>query len=1058
MAIKNIEVDLNIDGDVTADAHVTVGGTLSQFVKGTGALQLPSAINLSDFNDDLVYNNYVLPVATTTLLGGIKLESDTVGNAANPITSTASRTYGLQVNSDGQGVINVPWESGVVSIVAGDGINISGTTAVTINAEGLERVTDTNTGWRLIGESAADHGNIGIDAVDMTISTDAGSSYGAIGNYSFTAGLNTVVSNEGAAALGKWNQDKANSLFLVGMGLSNLNPQNAFEVYDGGEVVAPNVTIAEIDGYSTGRILVTREWVADQGYGSGIVTSLTTTGTSGAATLISGVLNIPNYSGTTYTASDGVKILSSNIEFDYPNMTPATPPNLPTDLMAYYDSDAGRHVVDNMGDINLGAFNNNLGWNNYVHPSYNGDDFSVDTGPLTGATVVSDIDINVTTDTSGHVVDANGVVSTRTLTLGDLGYTGWTAKSGTGVTSVVVGNDQSLHFKSGTFVGTVLSDTTDPDYVMDIDLSATGTPSATTYLRGDNSWATPPNDDNYLSGLSYTASTSILTATLTGGLGSVSVDLSNSIRADALAVTGNGTTAQYLRSDGDGTFTWATPTDTTANETITLSGQVSGSGTNAITTALTNTAISGQTTALTSGLVGTDELLISDAGVLKRMDVSVMNAYFNANLNFGSGDGIVESLTTTGTSGAATLIGGVLNVPNYATGSTPNDATITLSAGTGLTTGGAFTTDQATNETITFNVGQSNGISVEANAVGVDYGDKTPANNVIVAADIANVSSLPAPTPSGTDSIIFNVTSSGLVFQKTFGLIPLSIFDNTASGFISGNQTITLSGDVTGSGTTSITTNIASSVVGATELKVTGNGTTSQWLRSDGDGTFTWAAPPNDYINSASWNSSTGLLTLGGTGSAGATAAITNLETYLNANLNFGTGTMSSWIIKDGDTTTTTVTNGETLTIADNHFIVSNLTSTTSGGTITLSVNYATTNAWTRSQFFSATTANGSGANFAWDCDRDQVRVVTLTGNITTFDAPDTGTHNAGGVYTLIIKQSGANTYTITNWASTYKWPGGVAPTITTGAGAVDVITFISDGTNMYGTVAQDFS
>jgi hypothetical protein len=64
------------------------------------------------------------------------------------------------------------------------------------------------------------------------------------------------------------------------------------------------------------------------------------------------------------------------------------------------------------------------GANNYSHPTYNGDDFSVDTGALTGATVVSDIDINVTTDGQGHVTDANGSVSTRTLTLANLGYTG----------------------------------------------------------------------------------------------------------------------------------------------------------------------------------------------------------------------------------------------------------------------------------------------------------------------------------------------------------------------------------------------------------------------------------------------------------------------------------------------------------------------------------------------------------------------------------------------------------------------------------------------------------
>ena len=62
----------------------------------------------------------------------------------------------------------------------------------------------------------------------------------------------------------------------------------------------------------------------------------------------------------------------------------------------------------------------------YVHPTYNGDDFSVDTGALTGAVVVSDIDINLTSDGLGHVVDANASVVTRTLTLANLGYTGAT--------------------------------------------------------------------------------------------------------------------------------------------------------------------------------------------------------------------------------------------------------------------------------------------------------------------------------------------------------------------------------------------------------------------------------------------------------------------------------------------------------------------------------------------------------------------------------------------------------------------------------------------------------
>jgi hypothetical protein len=59
-------------------------------------------------------------------------------------------------------------------------------------------------------------------------------------------------------------------------------------------------------------------------------------------------------------------------------------------------------------------------YNNYTHPTHPGDDFNVDTTALSGATVVSDIDINVTTDTEGHVTDTNGTVSTRELTKADI--------------------------------------------------------------------------------------------------------------------------------------------------------------------------------------------------------------------------------------------------------------------------------------------------------------------------------------------------------------------------------------------------------------------------------------------------------------------------------------------------------------------------------------------------------------------------------------------------------------------------------------------------------------
>ena len=55
-------------------------------------------------------NNYSLPAATSTVRGGIELFSDTVqSTGANAVTTNAGRTYGIQVNSSGQAVVNVPW-------------------------------------------------------------------------------------------------------------------------------------------------------------------------------------------------------------------------------------------------------------------------------------------------------------------------------------------------------------------------------------------------------------------------------------------------------------------------------------------------------------------------------------------------------------------------------------------------------------------------------------------------------------------------------------------------------------------------------------------------------------------------------------------------------------------------------------------------------------------------------------------------------------------------------------------------------------------------------------
>jgi hypothetical protein len=113
----------------------------------------------------------------------------------------------------------------------------------------------------------------------------------------------------------------------------------------------------------------------------------------------------------------------------------------------------------------------------YTHPSYNGDDFSVDTGALTGAWVVSDVDINVTTDSTGHVVDANGSVNTRQLTYSDIGAAASSHAHGNITSAGAIGSTANLVVVTTT-AGALTAKTA-------------GTTSQ--YLRGDGSWATPTN-------------------------------------------------------------------------------------------------------------------------------------------------------------------------------------------------------------------------------------------------------------------------------------------------------------------------------------------------------------------------------------------------------------------------------------------------------------------------------------------------------------------------------------------------------------------------------------
>ena len=90
--------------------------------------------------------------------------------------------------------------------------------------------------------------------------------------------------------------------------------------------------------------------------------------------------------------------------------------------------------------------------------------------------------------------------------------------------------------------------------------------------------------------------------------------------------------------------------------------------------------------------------------------------------------------------------------------------------------------------------------------------------------------------------------------------------------------------------------------------------------------------------------------------------------------------------------------------------------------------------------------ANSSTA-ITLDLANGTVQIITLTGNA-TITMP---TATSGKSFILMLKQDGTGSRTVT-W-STVKWAGGTAPTITSTASRLDLLSFFADGTNWYGAV-----
>ena len=191
----SLTADTNFDSwdlsDGSSSATITSGqtATIAQGVGMTTALDTRTiTVSLNE--------------ATSTVRGGIELFSDTDQSvAANAVSTTASRTYGLQLNSSGQGVVNVPWTdtSGMTSwtVTADSGGSVTvgdGQTVDWAGGTGITTAYSTPSGNRTVTITNSKP----FDSLTLASTSGSNSTIANSGTITLAAGAGITTTNNGS--------------------------------------------------------------------------------------------------------------------------------------------------------------------------------------------------------------------------------------------------------------------------------------------------------------------------------------------------------------------------------------------------------------------------------------------------------------------------------------------------------------------------------------------------------------------------------------------------------------------------------------------------------------------------------------------------------------------------------------------------------------------------------------------------------------------------------------------------------------------------------------------
>ena len=950
-----INLELSVPPSLTAGSYSAANITVDAYGRLTSATDGSASIVNTRFfieddaaNNELVSTNDTILFSEGTGMSVVVSNPDTVTFTNTGVTSAVAGT-GISVSSATGAVTftntGVTQLTNSIAASTGNPLTLSAATG-TIDIVSYSYAGGTNVGYVPAGGSATTFlrgdGNwvtpggggtvtsiaagTGLEASPSPITTSGTLSLDYVGtdNYILSATNDTTLIGADSMAF----SDSADSDTVKDILVSNI-PLSQFDNDAGWTANTGTVTSVDVDGGTTGLT-----------FSGGPIT------TSGTITM-SGTLDVDN-GGTGQTSYTDGQLLIGNSTGN--TLTKST-----------LTAGTGITITNGSGSITIDADNN--GTVTSVNTA-NSTFISGSGGPITGSGSLT------------YSLSATGTPSATTFLRGDNtwatpagGFTDFDISDGT--TTQTINSGDTITFADGTFIDQVVSATD----TVTADLSATGTPSASTYLRGDNTWAAIPGGFTSwtLAGDAGTPQTitDSNTATISAGVTGLTftagatdtVTLSGTLDVD------NGGTGQTSYTDGQ-----------------LLIGNSTGSTLNKATL----TAGTGIT--ITNG-AGTITIDADNNGTVTSVDT--------ANSTFISGSGgpitgsgsLTYSLSATGTPSATTFLRGDNTWSTPASGTTTFDITgdgavtqtiadgdtFTLAGGTGLTSAVSAV------DTVTFNL---------------DDTAVTPASYTYASITVDQQGRITAASSGATPGTMDDFTLAG---------------DSGPSQTISNGQTLTVAGGTAlssvASATDTVTLNLDNTAVTAASY---GSATNVPTFTVDAQGRLTAAADVAITFPFSSFDI--------------ATSPVTTTQTLVDGNtLTFVSGTFIDQTVAATDQVTADLSAAGTPDATT--FLRGDNTWDTPAGTYSFDISGQTGAGSTISSGDTLDfTAAGTGLSFEAATD-----TITLSGTLNV-DNGGTGLSATPTDGQLLIGNTGTSGYDLATLTST-----GGTITITNGAGTINL-------------------